>query len=150
MAYTYLSCFFIYAFLGWCGEVVYAAAIEKRFVNRGFLNGPVCPIYGLGVVLIAFFMRPFQGSLAALMIGSMILGSALEWAAGYLLEKIFRQKWWDYSNEPHNLNGYICLRFSVLWGFAGAVVVRFVVPATSHLVNLIPRPMGWEIGRAHV
>ena len=145
MAYTYLSCFFIYAFLGWCGEVVYAAAIEKRFVNRGFLNGPVCPIYGLGVVLIAFFMRPFQGSLAALMIGSMILGSALEWAAGYLLEKIFRQKWWDYSNEPHNLNGYICLRFSVLWGFAGAVVVRFVVPATSHLVNLIPRPMGWGL-----
>ena len=145
MGYTYLSCFFIYAFLGWCGEVIYAAIIEKRFVNRGFLNGPICPIYGLGVVLISFLMRPFQGSLAALMIGSLILGSALEWIAGYLLEKIFRQKWWDYSNEPHNLNGYICLRFSVLWGFAGAVVVRFVVPATSRLVNLIPRPVGWGL-----
>lgn len=145
MGYTYLSCFFIYAFLGWCGEVIYAAIIEKRFVNRGFLNGPICPIYGLGVVLIAFLMRPFQGSLAALMIGSMILGSALEWIAGYLLEKIFRQKWWDYSNEPHNLNGYICLRFSVLWGFAGAVVVRFVVPATSRLISLIPRPAGWVL-----
>lgn len=145
MLYTYLFCFFIYAFLGWCGEVVYAAAVEKRFVNRGFLNGPVCPIYGLGVVLISFFMRPFQGSLAALLIGSMILGSALEWLAGFLLEKIFRQKWWDYSDEPHNLNGYICLKFSVLWAFAGAIIVRFVVPATSRLALAIPRPVGWAI-----
>ncbi len=145
MVYTYLWCFFIYAFLGWCGEVLYAAAIEKRFVNRGFLNGPVCPIYGLGVALIAFLMRPFGGSLAALIIGSMILGSALEWMAGWMLEKIFRQKWWDYSDEPHNLNGYICLRFSVLWGFAGALVVRFVVPATGRLTALLPRSLGWVL-----
>ena len=143
--YTYLFCFFIYAFLGWCGEVLFAAAVEKRFVNRGFLNGPVCPIYGLGVVLISFFMRPFQGNLAALLIGSMILGSALEWVAGFLLEKIFRQKWWDYSDEPHNLNGYICLKFSIVWAFAGTFVVRFVVPGTSHLVSLLPRPVGWVI-----
>lgn len=145
MAYTYLWCFFIYAFLGWCGEVIYAAAIEKRFVNRGFLNGPVCPIYGVGVAAIAFFMRPFGNSLAALIIGSMILGSALEWLAGWLLEKIFRQKWWDYSDEPHNLNGYICLKFSVLWGFAGAIVVRFVVPATARLTHLIPSTVGWVL-----
>ncbi len=143
MLYTYLWCFFIYATLGWCGEVLFAAAVEKRFVNRGFLNGPVCPIYGLGVAAIAFFMRPFGGNLAALIVGSMVLGSALEYLAGWLLEKIFHQKWWDYSNEPHNLNGYICLRFSVLWGLAGAVVVRFVVPATGRLTNLIPRPLGW-------
>ena len=105
MAYTYLWCFFIYAFLGWCGEVLYAAAIERRFVNRGFLSGPVCPIYGLGVVLISYVMRPFGGNLAALMLGSIVLGSALEWLAGYLLEKIFRQKWWDYSDEPLRLWG---------------------------------------------
>ncbi len=143
MLYTYLYCFFIYAFLGWCAEVLYAAAVEKRFVNRGFLNGPVCPIYGVGVALIALFMGPFAGNLLALFVGSMILGSALEWIAGFLLEKIFRQKWWDYSNEPHNLNGYICLRFSVLWGFAGALVVRFIVPSTSRLVHLMPKTLGW-------
>lgn len=145
MLYTYLYCFFIYAFLGWCGEVLFAAAVEKRFVNRGFLNGPVCPIYGMGVALIALLMGPFSGNLLALFIGSMVLGSALEWTAGFLLEKIFRQKWWDYSDEPHNLNGYICLKFSVLWGFAGAFVVRFVVPATSRLVNLMPRTLGWVL-----
>ena len=65
MVYTYLWCFFLYAFLGWCCEVAYAAVLERRFVNRGFLNGPVCPIYGLGIVLIAFCMRPFRNSLAA-------------------------------------------------------------------------------------
>ena len=145
MAYTYLWCFFIYAFLGWCGEVLYAAAIEKRFVNRGFLSGPVCPIYGVGVAAIAFLMKPFQGSLAALIIGSMAVGSALEWLAGWLLEKIFHQKWWDYSDEPHNLNGYICLKFSVLWGFAGAIVVRFVVPATARLTQRIPPTLGWVL-----
>ncbi|WP_322199331.1 putative ABC transporter permease [Acutalibacter intestini] len=145
MAYTYLWCFFIYAFLGWCGEVLYAAAIERRFVNRGFLSGPVCPIYGLGVVLISYVMRPFGGNLAALMLGSIVLGSALEWLAGYLLEKIFRQKWWDYSDEPHNLNGYICLKFSMLWGVAGAIVVRFVTPATGRMVSHIPLTVGWVI-----
>lgn len=145
MLYTYLYCFFIYSFLGWCGEVLFAAAVEKRFVNRGFLNGPVCPIYGMGTALMALLLGPFSDSLIALFLGSMVLGSALEWIAGFLLEKIFHQKWWDYSNDPHNLNGYICLKFSILWGFAGAVVVRFVVPVTSRLVNLMPRSLGWTL-----
>ena len=143
--YTYLWCFFIYAFLGWCAEVVYAAFIEKRFVNRGFLNGPICPIYGFGVVLIDFCLRPFNHNIPALLIGSMLVGSALEWFAGFLLEKVFHQKWWDYSNEPHNLNGYICLRFSVLWAFAGTAVVGLVMPFSRYLVSLIPRRLGWII-----
>ncbi len=140
--YTYLWCFFIFAFLGWCGEVVFAAIVEKRFVNRGFLNGPLCPIYGFGVVLIDFCLRPIGHSLPALLIGSMILGSALEWLAGFLLEKLFHQKWWDYSDEPHNLNGYVCLKFSILWAFAGAAVVGFVMPFSRYAVSKIPRIAG--------
>lgn len=140
--YFYLWCFFIYSFLGWCAEVAYAALIEKRFVNRGFLNGALCPIYGLGVVLIHFLMRPFGNNLAVLLVGSMILGSALEWLAGFLLEKVFHQKWWDYSDQPHNLNGYICLKFSMLWGVAGALIVRFVVPFTWRVVSKIPHNAG--------
>lgn len=143
--YTYLWCFFIFAFLGWCGEVVFAAFVEKRFVNRGFLNGPLCPIYGFGVVMIDFFLKPFGGSVPVLMIGSMIVGSALEWVAGFLLEKIFHQKWWDYSDEPHNLNGYICLKFSILWAFAGMAVVGFVMPFTRRMVSLVPRTLGWVL-----
>ena len=143
--YTYLWCFFIFAFLGWCAEVVYAGFVEKRFVNRGFLNGPICPIYGFGVVLIDFCLRPVSRSVPALLIGSMLVGSALEWFAGFLLEKVFHQKWWDYSNEPHNLNGYICLRFSILWAFAGTAVVGLVMPFSRYLVSFIPRTAGWII-----
>ncbi len=141
--YIYLWCFFVFAFLGWCGEVAYAAALEKRFVNRGFLNGPLCPIYGLGVVVIDFVMSPFGGNLAVLIVGSMILGTALEYLAGFLLEKVFRQKWWDYSDKPHNIGGYVCLSFSVVWGLAGAAVVRFIMPFAGHLAARIPRPVGW-------
>ena len=143
--YTYLWCFFIYAFLGWCAEVVYAAFLEKRFVNRGFLSGPLCPIYGFGVVLIDFCLRPFHHNIPALLIGSMLVGSGLEWFAGFLLEKVFHQKWWDYSNEPHNLNGYICLRFSILWAFAGTAVVGLVMPFSRYLVSFVPRMAGWII-----
>lgn len=140
--YTYLWCFLIYALLGWCGEVVYAAFVEKRFVNRGFLNGPLCPIYGFGVVLIDFCLRPAGHSLPALLVGSMVLGSALEWLAGFLLEKVFHQKWWDYSDEPHNLNGYVCLKFSIVWAFAGTAVVGWVVPISRALIALIPKTLG--------
>ncbi len=141
----YLWCFFLFSFLGWCGEVIFAAIRERRFVNRGFLNGPMCPIYGIGVVLIDFVMRPFGGNLAALLVGSMLVGSAVEWVAGFLLEKLFHQKWWDYSDQPHNLHGYICLKFSVLWAFAGAVTVRYLVPLVWKLFSHIPPLLTWVL-----
>ena len=143
--YIYLWCFFWFAFLGWCAEVVYAAIEEKRFVNRGFLNGPLCPIYGLGVVAIDFVMKPFGDNLAVLIVGSMVLGTGLEWLAGYLLEKVFHQKWWDYSDKPHNIGGYVCLSFAIVWGLAGAAVVRFIMPFAGHMAARIPRPVGWVL-----
>ena len=145
MTYTYLWIFFVFAFLGWCGEVVFAAVRERRFVNRGFLNGPLCPIYGLGVVAMDFFLRPFGDSLPVLLVGSMLLGSALEYLAGFLLEKLFHQKWWDYSDTPHNLHGYICLKFSVLWGIAGAMIVRYITPFSHRLFSQIPQTVGWAL-----
>ena len=135
---TYLWCFFAFSFLGWCAEVVFAALRERRFVNRGFLNGPFCPIYGFGVVLMDFLLRPFGGNLAVLLVGSMLVGSGLEWVVGFLLEKVFHQKWWDYSDQPHNLNGYVCLKFSLVWAVAGAVSVRFIMPFFHRLAAHIP------------
>lgn len=138
MLYIYLWCFLIVSFIGWVGEVGFAAIVEKRFVNRGFLNGPLCPIYGIGVIVMDFFLTPVEDSMPMLVLGSAILGSAVEWVAGFLLEKLFHHKWWDYSEEPFNLNGYICLKFTLVWGALGAIVVRLVMPVFTTLIPLIP------------
>ena len=142
MLYHILWIFFIYAFLGWCTEVSYAATKTGRFVNRGFLNGPWCPIYGLGVVIVLAFLDPLKNNLLLLFLGSVVLTSALEWLTGFLLEKLFAQRWWDYSDEPFNLSGYICLRFSLAWGFACVFVVKLLHPTVLLFIRLIPRPVG--------
>ena len=142
MLYRFLWIFFIYAFLGWCTEVSYAALVTGRFVNRGFLNGPVCPIYGFGVVIVLACLAPLEGWLPALFLGSVVLTSALEWLTGFVLEKLFHQRWWDYSDEPFNLGGYICLRFSIAWGFACLFVVKLLHPTVLLLIRLIPRTLG--------
>lgn len=134
--------FFIYAFLGWCCEVVYAAAQHGVFVNRGFLNGPVCPIYGFGLCLVTAVLYPVRGNLALLFPGSVLLTSALELAAGFLVEKLFHHRWWDYSNRPLNIGGYVCLLFSLLWGLACVLVVDVVHPIIARFVAAVPRSLG--------
>ena len=134
--------FFIYGFLGWCTEVSFAALTTGKFVNRGFLNGPVCPIYGVGVSVVLLCLEPLAGNLLVLFIGSVILTSALEWLTGFVLEKLFHQRWWDYSNEPFQLGGYICLRFSIAWGFACVFVVKLVHPSVLLLIRLVPHTLG--------
>lgn len=142
MLYRFLWIFFIYAFLGWCTEVSYAALITGKFVNRGFLNGPVCPVYGFGVVIVLACLTPLADNLLILFAGSVLLTSALEWLTGFVLEKLFHQRWWDYSDEPFNLSGYICLRFSIAWGFACVFVVKLLHPTILGLIRLIPHMLG--------
>ncbi len=129
--------FFIYAFMGWCTEVVYAAACTGKFVNRGFLNGPVCPVYGFGVLIVIYMLTPLKDNLVILFFGSVFLTSALEWITGWVLEKIFHNKWWDYSDLPFNLSGYICLKFSLMWGFACLLIMDVIHPVIYDLINLI-------------
>ena len=120
--------FFIYAFLGWCGEVAFAAIKEGAFVNRGFLNGPVCPIYGFGVFGVVTALRPVQDNLWLLYLGSAALTTALEFVTGWVLEKIFHTRWWDYSDTPMSIMGYVCIPFSLLWGVACVVIVKLIHP----------------------
>lgn len=133
--------FLLYSIVGYMLEVVYAALVLGKFVNRGFLNGPWCPIYGFGMVIVAITLRPVSQNLFMLFIGSFIVTSVIEFVTGFVLEKVFNQKWWDYSDEPFNLGGYICLKFSLIWGIACVFVVRLVLPFTdwlaSHLHNTI-------------
>lgn len=134
MLYT----FFLYGFLGWVLEVVYHAIMQNRLVNRGFLNGAICPIYGVGMVVLTWFLRPVENNIVMLFAGSVVLCSVLELITGFALEKIFRTRWWDYSNEKFNIKGYICLKFSLAWGIAGIVAVRGIDTGAQWIYNAVP------------
>ena len=140
--YHILAYFLIYSCIGWCLEVIYAAATTGQLVNRGFLNGPVCPIYGFGMIIVLFALTPLQHSILLLYIGGVILPSALELAGGWALYKIYHTRWWDYSDFPFNIGGYICLEFCLLWGVGTLVVMRIVHPVVADLVDLIPPFVG--------
>ena len=140
--YQLVSFFFIYGFLGWCTEVCFQALSKGKLVNRGFLNGAICPIYGIGVVIVVWVLEPLAPHGLILFAGSLILCSILEWITGFVLEKLFHQRWWDYSNEPCNIGGYICLRFSIMWGFACVFVVDIIQPTIAWLVSLVPHTLG--------
>lgn len=118
---------------------------SRAFVNRGFLNGPWCHVYGFGVVIVLAFLEPLKSNLLLLFLSSVVLTSALEWATGFVLEKIFHQRWWDYSDQPFNLNGYICLRFSIAWGLACLFVVKLLHPSVLLVIRLVPRGLGWTL-----
>ncbi len=137
--------FYLYAFLGWCCEVAFAAMKSGQFVNRGFLNSPICPIYGFGVTLVIILLYPFSNSLLLLLVGSIVITSLLEFLTGWILEQLFHTKWWDYSNEPFNLHGYICLRFSVLWGLACLGITQIFHPLLMRFIHLIPDVLGTGI-----
>jgi uncharacterized membrane protein len=140
--YELIQLFFLYAFLGWCAEVCYAAVTVGKFSNRGFLNGPICPIYGVGALIVILALSPIADNLFLLFFSSMILTSLLEYVTGLVLEKIFHAKWWDYTDRPFNLQGYICLQFSILWGLACTGIMRLVHPVLYRLVGHLPHILG--------
>ena len=131
----------VYSFLGWCCEVAFAAVRRGIFVNRGFLNGPVCPIYGFGVLIVLLVLEPVKDNLALLFFGSMVLTSALEFFIGFIMEQFFHDKWWDYSENPFNIKGYICLEFSLVWGAACVLVVDVIHPMIFKLICAIPEKL---------
>ena len=143
--YHILAFFLIYSCLGWCVEVVYAAATTGQLVNRGFLNGPVCPIYGFGMILVLFFLTPLEDDLLLLYLGGVILPSALELVGGWALYKLYRTRWWDYTDKPFNIGGYVCLEFSLMWGLGAMVMVKVIHPTLAALVNIIPPLVGFVL-----
>lgn len=134
--------FYAYAFLGWCSEVAFAAIRKGQFVNRGFLNGPVCPVYGVGLVTVIWILAPVQDQLWLLYLGAVVLTTAIELVTGFAMEQLFHQRWWDYSRVPLNLGGYVCLPFSLIWGVACVAIVRRLHPLVQAGVGLIPPLFG--------
>lgn len=135
--------FFLYSFLGWCSEVIFATLKTGKFINRGFLNGPVCPIYGTGVALLLLCLTPLKKYPWAVFFVSVLLCSALEFLTGFVLEKIFHKKWWDYSNRKFNIGGFICPEMSLLWGIAAIAVLYGIQPTFAALLGHIPLLAGY-------
>lgn len=136
--YQLLFFFVIYSIGGWCLEVAYHVVTMGKFVNRGFLNGPYCPIYGFGMIFVIVLLMPLKERPLLLFLGSVVLTTALEFFTGFILEKVFHDKWWNYSEEPFNVKGYICLRFSLLWGLACMMVVDIIHVFFERLVTFVP------------
>ena len=143
--YQILAFFLIYSCLGWCLEVIYAAVSTGQLVNRGFLNGPVCPIYGFGMIIVLFTLSPLADNLLLLYLGGVILPSVLELVGGWALYKLYHTRWWDYSDFPFNIGGYICLEFSLLWGVGTVVVMKAVHPVIAGFVEMVPQMVGFVL-----
>jgi len=145
-SYFELLLFFtIYAFLGWTMETIFASVKAKKFINRGFLTGFFCPIYGVGAILaiqsskwIDTFLSYNYKSLIVSILFSILLVTLLEYITGMLLEKIFKCKWWDYSSEVANVKGYICVKYSLLWGVLAFLLVRVLHAVILNIVIAIP------------
>lgn len=147
--------FSIYSFSGWLMETIFASICERKLINRGFLTGFFCPIYGFGAILIVqsskwvtVVFEDYSTSLLMSILFSILLVTALEYITGFFLEKIFNCKWWDYSDKAVNLHGYICLQYSLLWGFLAFLLVQLAHPAISKLVFFIQVPMKGYIATA--
>ena len=133
--------FFTYAFIGWCIEVSIGIFSEKKFINRGFLIGPIVPIWGLGGILIYLLLDKYSDDPLVLFLLATFLCATLEYITSWLMEKIFKNRWWDYSHMKFNINGRICLEFATGFGMGGIVMTYLINPFLTKIYNLIPIPI---------
>jgi uncharacterized membrane protein len=129
--------FTLYSFLGWLMEVIFCSLRAKKFVNRGFLFGPFCPIYGFGMLLVVAFLTPLETNLFIFFISAILVTTLLEYLTGLVMDLLFHTQWWDYSNEKFNINGYVCLRYSIYWGILSVFVVKLIHPWIDNLANFL-------------
>lgn len=135
MITKYIILFFIYAFIGWLLEVITMLISEKKFINRGFMMGPVVPIYAIGALLISLLLKKYESDLIILFIMSTIICSILEYLISFIMEKLFQLRWWDYSKRSFNLNGRICLGNAIAFGFLGTLVIKVLNPFFFMLID---------------
>ena len=145
--YTLGVLYLVYSFLGWVGETVVATFRGKRFANRGMAAGPFCFVYGTTAILMAVGFADMRTKPVALFVACMLTATVVEWLTAKLLERLHNRKWWDYSDKKFNLNGYVCLQYSVLWGALGMVTVLWGNGLLLRLCALVPdwllHPLVW-------
>lgn len=134
--------FFITAFIGWIYESCFVSVKEHKLTNRGFLNGPVIPIYGGAGTAIMLATNPFKENYFLVFLSGMIVASLFEFITSWVMEKLFHAKWWDYSNWKPNIQGRVCLWASLFWGFLSVTMQMFIKPALDKIIYKIPMQGG--------
>lgn len=134
----YIALFFIYSFAGWLMESIGDTIRKKKFVNRGFLIGPYCPIYGCGVLLITILLRKYNDDVWVTFFMSLLICGTLEYMTSYVMEKVFKARWWDYSQRKFNINGRICLETLIPFGIAGTFIIYIANPFLLKYIEMIP------------
>ncbi len=135
----YFLLFISYAFLGWCMEVTCKFIQYKKFINRGFLIGPYCPIYGWGALAITILLKRYMEDPLVLFVMSTLICSIIEYLNSYFMEKKYHARWWDYSNKKFNINGRICLETLIPFGILGVAIMYGTNPILFKLYNQIPQ-----------
>ena len=143
--YHLMNWLIIYSFFGWVWETCYVSVKSGKFVNRGFINGPLCTIYGFGAVSVYMILRPFSDNLLYLYLGGVVVATALEYVTAVLMESLFHTSWWDYSDNKFNFQGRICLGASLGWGAFTVILFKVLHPLVESIVILYPVYVG-EIG----
>ncbi|MBC7088373.1 MAG: putative ABC transporter permease [Tissierellales bacterium] len=138
--FDYFLYFIIYSMLGWVAEVVFHLYTEKKLINRGFLNGPWCPIYGTGAIIMITLLSRLPNNPILIFLAGSILASLIELITGLTLERLFGNKWWDYSENKFNIKGYISLKFSILWGIATIILIDFIQPTIEMFLSNFSLP----------
>lgn len=133
----WIAFFYIYCFFGWCFESGYASIKERKLTNRGFLQGPYIPIYAFGAIFVLIITDKFQGNILKVYFSGMIAATILEYITGYIMEKLFKVKYWDYSDHKFNLSGYISLSTSIAWGFLSILLTDFLQVNVYRFVSKI-------------
>ena len=126
--------FIIYSLMGWLIEVLYAYKKQRRFINRGFLIGPMCPIYGCGAIAMISIFQGYKSNILILFLLSTAIISFIEYITGTILEGVFNKKYWDYGDEPFNIKGRVCLHFSLIWGLLVLLVIKYVHPLIDKML----------------
>lgn len=131
--------FLIYSFLGWLVDICGNYIDVKKFKNRGFLIGPYCPIYGVASIFMLQFLSKYQNDVIVLFVMSVLVCSVIEYLTSYIMEKLFHARWWDYSKIPFNINGRICIPYSIIFGVLSLLLVEFINPFIVNMLITIPK-----------
>lgn len=141
-AYHVILWFLTYSILGWVVESIYMSICNRKLTNRGFTKGPICPIYGVGALTVFFVLRPISNHGILLFLLGSLLATTLEFVTAAVMNRLFGEIWWDYTDKPYNFRGVVCLESSIAWGFYTIILFMFLHNIVVGLVNKIPVSVG--------